>query len=76
MKPTEDESTEDDSVEDASIEDDEGEAFTQCFFCGYVDLRKKCSSGKLSKFHLKNMIFINEIVKRRARKQKFSPAAL
>ena len=45
------------------------------FFCGYVDLRKKCSSGKLSKFHLKNMIFINEIVKRRARKQKISPAA-
>ena len=39
-------------------------------FCGYVNLRKKWSSGKLSKFHVKNMIFINEIVQRRVRKQK------
>ena len=41
-----------------------------------MDLRKKCSSGKLTKFHLKNMIFINEIVKRRARKQQISSVAL
>ena len=44
-------------------------------FSGYADLREKCSSEKMSKFHLKIMIFIKEIDKGTTKKQKISPAA-